>query len=155
MPRVYRKYDLSDYEVTENGEIFNKHNGHQVKPQPNNKGYLRFWVGGKYMFVHKVVAEKYIPNPENKPQVNHKDGNKLNNRVENLEWVTNQENRNHAVKNGLQIQGEKCPWAKLTLKDVQFIRNHPEIPSKELAQLFSVSRYAISGIRRHKNWKNS
>ena len=91
-------YDLSDYEITRDGQVINKHNGHIVKPQINGKGYGRISIGKKLMFVHRLVAELYVPNPENKPQVNHIDGNKLNNCAGNLEWVTNQENRDHAVK---------------------------------------------------------
>ena len=106
-------------------------------------------------FVHRLVAEKYLPNPENKPQVNHKDGNRLNNCVDNLEWVTNQENRNHAVKNRLHLCGEDCPWAKLTQKDVDFIRLHTEFTAKELAEKFNVSDHTIRSIRKGKSWKSS
>lgn len=96
-----RKLTIDDYEITRDGKVINKHTGHTLAPQPNGKGYLRVSIGKKLMFIHRLVAEKYIPNPENKPQVNHKDGNKLNNCVDNLEWVTNQENRNHTVDNDL------------------------------------------------------
>jgi hypothetical protein len=152
--REYRTFDLSDYTITENGEVINNHTLRRVKAQPNGKGYLRVRIGGKRRFVHRLVAEKYIPNPENKPQVNHKDGNKLNNSVGNLEWVTNQQNRDHAVKNGLQISGENCPWSKLSKKQVDFIRNHPEITAIELSKVFGVSGSTIRDIRNFMSWKN-
>lgn len=153
MPRQYKKFTIDDYEITRDGNIINKHTGRYVKPQPNGKGYLRVSIGKKLMFVHRLVAEKYIPNEGNKPQVNHKDGNKSNNCVDNLEWVTNQENRNHAVKNGLQVSGERCSYSKLTKSQVSFIREHTEITSTEMAKVFGVSRTTINDIRQHRSWK--
>ena len=95
------KLTIDDYEITRDGKVINKHTGHTLAPQPNGKGYLRVSIGKKLMFIHRLVAEKYIPNPENKPQVNHKDGNKLNNCVDNLEWCTAKENSIHAYNNYL------------------------------------------------------
>ena len=151
--RIYRYYTVDDYDITENGEIINKHTGRIVKPQPNGKGYLRISIGKKLMFVHRLVAEKYIPNPDNLPQVNHKDGNKTNNCVDNLEWVSNSVNRKHAVQSGLHIHGEKCPWSKLTLENVNYIRNHPEMSRNKLSEMFNVSPHTISDIRTGRSWK--
>lgn len=144
---------IDDYEITRNGNILNKRNGHQVKPQPNGKGYLRVSIGGKLRFVHRLVAEKYILNPDNLPQVNHKDGNKLNNSVDNLEWVSNQQNRDHAIKNGLHLCGEKCSWAKLTWDDVNYIREHAELSNTELSKKFHVADTTIGSIRNYRSWK--
>lgn len=151
--RIYRYYTVDDYDITENGEIINKHTGRIVKPQPNGKGYLRISIGKKLMFVHRLVAEKFIPNPDNLPQVNHKDGNKTNNCVDNLEWVSNSVNRKHAVQSGLHIHGEKCPWSKLTLENVNYIRNHPEMSRNKLSEMFNVSPHTISDIRTGRSWK--
>lgn len=147
-------FSLSDYLITEDGKVINLKWNREVKPQPNGKGYLRVHIAGKMYFVHRLVAEKYVPNPENKPQVNHKDGDKKNNNSSNLEWVTNRENRLHAVKKGFHIQGEKCPWAKLTAKSVKYIRDNPDINRRELAAKFGVSEITITDVLKRKSWKS-
>lgn len=77
-----------------------------LKPQKHNHGYhcVNIKIPGqnsKTMLVHILIAKTFIPNPENKPQVNHKDGDKHNNCVDNLEWVVQSENMIHAYKNNL------------------------------------------------------
>lgn len=149
-----RRLSIEDYKITQEGIVINKTNGHILKPQPNSKGYLRVVIGGERKFVHRLVAEKYIPNPNNYQQVNHIDGNKQNNSVENLEWVSNQENRDHAVKNGLHLQGEDCPWSILNWEKVEYIRNHPEFSIKYFAEKYGVSERTIRDVRNYNTWKN-
>ena len=148
MPREYRTLTIDDYEITANGDVINKLSGRHVKPQINGKGYLRVSIGGRLLFVHRLVAEKYVPNPDHKPQVNHMDGNKLNNHADNLEWVTNLQNRRHAIKEGLHRTG-----SKLTESQVDFIRSHLKLSSSELGKMFDISPSHIRGIRRNEYWK--
>ena len=101
-----------DYEISNFGAVRRKKRSpankridpspyHLLKPKRQRNGYLKVRIGSKEMRVHRLVALAFIPNPMNKPDVNHIDGNKENNRVENLEWVTKSENMKHAYENGL------------------------------------------------------
>lgn len=73
----------------------------------SNSGYKMIRTQNKDWYLHRLLAEHFIPNPENKPQVNHIDGNKLNNSLDNLEWVTQSENMRHAFDTGLAPRNSK------------------------------------------------
>ena len=74
-----------------------------LKQHPVLNGYLKVSLHGKGCYAHRVVAKIFLENPNNLEQINHKDGNKQNNCVENLEWVTRIQNMNHAKDNGLNV----------------------------------------------------
>ena len=91
--------DFPNYSVSEFGDIRNNETSKILAWRSSKKGYVQVvlcWHGEhKYKYVHRLVAEAFIPNSLNKPEVNHIDGNKKNNSVNNLEWVTSSENKNH------------------------------------------------------------
>jgi hypothetical protein len=98
------------YAVLTNGEIYSyskyRHKGKILKQHKSDNGYLTVGLTKdkkrKTFLVHRLIASAYIPNPDNKPQVNHIDGNKQNNNIENLEWCSSSENQIHAIRKGLQ-----------------------------------------------------
>jgi|694.fasta_scaffold06677_26 hypothetical protein len=99
--------NIEDLEVSNLGNF--RRNGIILK-QYEHRYLFVMLLGSKIKSSHRLIALAFILNPENKPYINHKDGNKLNNRIDNLEWVTAKENTNHALKTGLQIRhkGKKC-----------------------------------------------
>lgn len=101
--------------------------------------------------VHRLVAEAFVPNPNNKPVVNHIDGNKRNNLASNLEWMTYSENTLHSFKNGLQkkIFGDKNYITKIKDQDVLKIREliSQGKTNKEIAKVYGVNPSQISRIK--------
>lgn len=87
------------YQISNFGNVRNiKNINYNLKLEVSNCGYLRINIQRKHYSIHRLVAEAFIPNPNNLPQVNHIDGNKQNNHVDNLEWCTNSENQIHNYK---------------------------------------------------------
>lgn len=122
------------------------------------KGYQHVTIRSKAHSVHRLVALAWIPNPENKKQVNHINGIRDDNRAENLEWVTNQENRDHAKQfHRNTLKGSMVRTAKLTESDVIEIRKliaEGEIYKKDIAKMFGVGPSTISWISKGGTWKH-
>jgi len=149
---------MKNYLVTRDGFVISKKRVRVMSSRVSNTGYKRVGLcidGKKKEFaVHRLVAFRWVNNPKNKPCVNHKDGNKLNNDVENLQWVTYKENTNHALENGLMgYVGEGNASNKLKEKEVEYILTRRDLKGRELASLFKVSESMISRIRLGKAWK--
>lgn len=153
-----------EYTVSECGliESLKKNREKYLKPQKYKNGYLFVSLckdGKVFQFlVHRIVANNFIPNIENKPQVNHKDGNKQNNHVDNLEWCTARQNTVHAVINKLRIalKGEETKISKLKTENINEIFSliHSGISQKEIAKIYNVSPSLISKIFTKKIWKH-
>lgn len=154
----------SYYEVSDLGNI--RRNGNMLKQMYNKQtGYfsVTLSVDGKTTrkYTHRLVAMAFIPNPENKPQVNHKDCNKTNNVVINLEWATNKENNTHAWANGINYHsptqiGEGSSNHKLTNADILEIRRKALTYSnhKSIAAEYGVARSTISRIVKKTYWSH-
>lgn len=144
------------YMVSSDGTIFttpNRYNGYSSRPikgRLTHNGYLRMTLHsggqGRQIQMHIVVASTYLDNPDGLPTVNHKNGNKLDNRVENLEWMTHAQNTHHAVDTGLlksSLTSEKVAEIKSLI---------PSVKGKDLAKQFGVSKGTISFIKNGKTW---
>ena len=105
--------------------------------------------------IHRLVGMAFIPNPENKPNINHKNAIKADNRVENIEWCTQKENIIHSYKMGLQpiIVGEDHYKTKLNEFQVRVIRK-AKVSYKYLGEIFGISKGCINNIRSRRNWKH-
>lgn len=145
------------FQVTEDGEIFSLRTNKFLIQGTTKVGYkiICTRVNGiaKSPRVHRMVAEAFIPNPDNKPEVNHINGDKTDNRVTNLEWVTSKENTQHALATGLQVSlaGTECQQSKLTEEDVRYIRSvfkpfDRAFGTRALAKKFNVHHSTISDV---------
>lgn len=133
-----------------------------LKQRLNPNGYwiVSLWLNGnqKIARVHRLYALAFLPNPEGKPDINHRDGVKSNNSPSNLEWCTKRENSLHAYSTGLlpkvpTMRGERSPTAILTEQEALAIRRSTKV-ARLLAAEFKVSIFTIYSIRQGRLWRH-
>lgn len=135
--------------------------GQLMKLHLDHRGYLRLNLRhlgkDKNSKIHRLVAQAFLPNPHNKPQVNHLNGDKLDNNVCNLEWCTQNENIEHAFANGLMRVGEKHGNSRLSSDQVVSIKQllkQRENSITDIARKFNVGISTIHDIKSGKQWKS-
>ena len=126
------------YQISNLGNVKRISSGKRLKPY-NRKGYIRVALSKddttKHIDIHRLVAQAFIPNPENKPEVNHIDGDKSNNEVSNLEWCTRKENMNHAKNTGLwKMTDDMKKGLDQSKRTYQYDLNYNFIQSLESAE---------------------
>lgn len=177
----YEKYQISNLgRVKRKKRIFSNNRWKKrilkemlIRPFIAKSGHLRvcLTIDGKKKneSIHRLVAKAFIPNPENKPQINHIDCDPANNNVNNLEWCTQRENTVHAIQNGLidinelkmrlekgRKLGSEHGMSKLIEKEIIKIKKMLKkgIKQTEIAKIFNVDATNISCIARNKTWKH-
>lgn len=140
---IYNNYIIDEY-----GNIYSLFYNKYMKPREDKDGYLRVGLAikskTKYFYVHRLVAQTFLSNPNDLPQVNHKDGNKKNNHYSNLEWCTIQENNLHALRTGLRnMKNDGCSKiVEQYTKDMELIKTYPS--ACEVHRQLNISQSHVS-----------
>lgn len=151
--------EFPDYSITEDGKVWSHRRNKFLKPFIRN-GYYSINLGetGRNKTIHRIMATLFISNPYNKPCVNHIDGMRTNNSIDNLEWCTYKENTAHAYNTGLakNMKGSQCGTASLSEDDVIKIKQYIEqgCMLKDIASMFNVHPSTVSDIKRGKSWSH-
>lgn len=138
------------YFADQNGNIYSNRKYKKItliKQHKDKKGYYRIKLLGKTKKVHRIIGETFIPNPLKKETINHKDGNKANNKISNLEWSSRSENTKHAYDTGLKIgyKGRKKSRIGITkkLSSEWYRLNKNGLSLREIAKLYKVNHHTI------------
>jgi len=154
---------FEDYYISNYGKVFSykKNKLKQLKPYYDKDGYLIVNLmqnnNRKAFKVHRLVAIYFINNINNLPQVNHIDGNKENNKYQNLEWCNSSQNNKHAYDSGLKPikYGENTTNSKLTERQVIEIKNiKNNFTNRKIAKIYKVNEKTIGDIFRGRTWKH-
>jgi hypothetical protein len=161
------------YSVDEDGNIYSEermiYSGSRGKYRKAQRRILKPNLFSRYLFVilresprhkmvyiHQIVANTFVPNTENKPEVNHIDGNKWNNHASNLEWVTKSENKLHSTQILKRGSGISHGMAKLSEEQVIAIRDERKLgtPFQKIADKYEIAKQTVIGICKGETWKN-
>ena len=154
---------FDNYSIDVEGNVRNKKRGRVLKGLLDNKGgYVRvnLYKNSKmsHKLIHRLVAQAFIPNPENKREVNHIDNNPKNNSIDNLEWCTSGENVRHSASQGrMKGAGSSHSSYRLTEEQVKNVKYHLQLgisTQNELGILHKVSRHSIRGIKNGKTYRH-
>jgi len=143
--------EFPNYRVSNFGNVWSKKNNIVLKPYKTNRGYLTvgFWLNGKKkrLSIHRLVAQAFLPNPDNLPEVNHINGCKTDNSLKNLEWASGRNNVLHAYQTKLRK-------TKLSKTQVAEIKNLIEkgLTQRKTASKYNVSHSTIGEINRGEIW---
>ena len=161
MKALFDKTNHTKYYITDEGVVLsqkiNREGSVLVEMRPNinlKRGYLYSRTSSRNYLIHRLVASAFIPNPQNKPCVNHKDGNKHNNNVSNLEWVTHKENTQDAIKKGLLVYNKNSGKLKYSNEQCSDVINRVKmgmtyIKAGDIHQMpYSTVAHLIGGRRR-------
>lgn len=150
---------FGNYVAFETGKILNLH-GKEMVGRVDRCGYREVILAGKARLAHRIIADAFIPKIPGKEYINHKDGNKLNNSVDNLEWVTRSENALHAYRTGLapKIVGEQHHAHKLSWEIVKEIRDtyiprDKKFGAAAMARRIGVDRTTIAAVVNNECWR--
>lgn len=151
---------FTDYYATEDGHVYSGKTNKTISERMSNQGYMliNLSIDGicKTYSVHRLIAITFIPNPFNLPEINHKNGKKTDNRIENLEWVDTSRNIKHAYQNNLihPARGKDTKYGRFDESDVITIRKlYKDGKSQyKLAKIYNVTRSAIQQIVNNKTY---
>lgn len=144
--------DYPNYSVNSLGEVYSIRRDKILKPYINHRGYeqVRLYnkAGSKMFTVHRLVAEMFLPNPNKLPFINHKDGDKQHNHLDNLEWCTAQENTDHAMRNGKF----KSKLTDTDVFNIRYLAATSSLTHTEIAKRLGITRMMVWRTVNNKSW---
>ncbi len=150
----------ANYSINIQGQVKNNTTGKLISVAVGKIGYYKvnLWSKNKYktLYIHRILADIFLPKLNGKTFINHIDGNKLNNNLSNLEWCNAKHNSIEAIRIGLVPLGEKRKGSKLSNEDALTIYNlvHSGISRAVLSKMFGISKTQISQIKNKREWKH-
>lgn len=142
--------NFDGYSINIYGEVFSikRKIKKKLKTQISVHGYIKIKLNKSYCAIHRLVAITFIANPKNCEQVNHKDGNKKNNHISNLEWCTAKQNILHAYRAG----AKRTKLIKSKVEKIKILMRDTNITNEKIAKRFKCSTRSIEKIRYGENW---